>query len=412
MKWKKIVSAALLFALSTSTLVGCGTSRNDSSGESSDKNKAGKEVTMWYYWENQEQRDGMDKVIEKYNKEQDRYEITAKYVPFADFKKQLSIGASASELPDIAVLDSPDHASYASMGIFADLTGKFDLSAYYDAPVNSCMLDNKLYGVPFGANCLALYYNEDMLAQAGLSVPSTWGELKTAAKALTTDKTTGLAFCSVQNEEGTFNFMPWLWSAGVTSYDIDSEEGIHALSYVKDLISEGVMSKECINWTQGDVMNQFISGNVAMMINGPWQIPSIEKEATDLNWKVALIPKDKEYASVIGGENYAVIKGGNEEGALDFLAYATQEDTVRELMTTVGYISANKKIAEVQYEKNSPYQIFVEELQYAQARGPLAKWPSVSDAISLAFNKVIIGEASPEDAAKEAQDVIDSIVQK
>lgn len=412
MKWKKIVSAALLFALSTSALVGCGTSRNDSSGESSDKNKAGKEVTMWYYWENQEQRDGMDKVIEKYNKEQDRYEITAKYVPFADFKKQLSIGASASELPDIAVLDSPDHASYASMGIFADLTGKFDLSAYYDAPVNSCMLDNKLYGVPFGANCLALYYNEDMLTRAGLSVPSTWGELKTTAKALTTDKTTGLAFCSVQNEEGTFNFMPWLWSAGVTSYDIDSEEGIHALSYVKDLISEGVMSKECINWTQGDVMNQFISGNVAMMINGPWQIPSIEKEAADLNWKVALIPKDKEYASVIGGENYAVIKGGNEEGALDFLAYATQEDTARELMTTVGYISANKKIAEAQYEKNSPYQIFVEELQYAQARGPLAKWPSVSDAISLAFNKVIIGEASPEDAAKEAQDVIDSIVQK
>ena len=46
-----------------------------------------------------------------------------KYIPFADFKKQLSIGASA-ELPDLVIIDSPDHASYAAMGIFADISDK------------------------------------------------------------------------------------------------------------------------------------------------------------------------------------------------------------------------------------------------------------------------------------------------
>ena len=88
-------------------------------------------------------------------------------------------------------------------------------------------------------------------------------------------------------------------------------------------------------------MNQFISGNVAMMINGPWQIAAMREEAPDLNWKVALIPQDKEYASALGGENYAVISGGNEEGALKFLEYATAKEQVEYLMGALGYTSAD-----------------------------------------------------------------------
>lgn len=410
MKLKKALAMGLATVMAVGMLAGCGSSDGSSAGDGSSEGEASKDVTIWYYWETEGHQVALDKVIQDYNESQDAYEVTAKYVPFADFKKQLSIGASADELPDIAILDSPDHASYASMGIFEDLTGKFDVDNYYEGTVNSCTLDDKLYGVPFGANCLALYYNEDMLNAAGCSVPTTWDELMDTAKALTTDSVSGLAFCSVQNEEGTFNFVPWLWSTGASSYEMDSEGGIKALTFAKELIDSGVMSKECTNWTQGDVMNQFISGNVAMMVNGPWQIPTMQEEAPDLNWKVTLIPKDSEYASVLGGENYAVIKGGNTEGALDFLQYATAEDQVKFLMDAFGYISADQTIAENQFEEGSPYEPFVEELQYAQARGPLAEWPSVSDAISLAFNEVMTGASTPEDAAAKAQETIDGIV--
>ena len=89
-----------------------------------------------------------------------------------------------------------------------------------------------------------------MMDAAGLTPPTTWDELKDTAAALTKDKVTGLAFCSVQNEEGTFNFMPWVWSTGTDSYTIDSEGGKKALTLAKDLIDSGSMSKECINWTQ------------------------------------------------------------------------------------------------------------------------------------------------------------------
>lgn len=95
---------------------------------------AADDITLWYYWETEGHQKALDEMIATYNESQDAYNLTAKYVPFADFKKQLSIGASASELPDLVILDSPDHASYASMGIFADLTGKFDVSTYYEGP--------------------------------------------------------------------------------------------------------------------------------------------------------------------------------------------------------------------------------------------------------------------------------------
>lgn len=412
MKLRKLAAIGLAAAMMTGMLADCGSSGSSDEASGSDGGtETAKDVTIWYYWETEGHQVALDKVIEDYNNSQDTYEVTAKYVPFADFKKQLSIGASADELPDIAILDSPDHASYATMGIFEELTGKFDVDSYYDGAVNSCTLDGKLYGVPFGVNCLGLYYNEDMLNAAGCSVPTTWDELMETAKAVTTDSVSGLAFCSVQNEEGTFNFTPWLWSTGASSYEMDSKGGIKALTFAKELIDSGVMSKECINWTQGDVMNQFIAGNVAMMVNGPWQIPTMQSEAPDLNWKVTLIPKDTEYASCLGGENYAVVKGGNTEGALDFLEYATEEDQVKYMMDAFGYISANRTIAESQFKADSPYQPFVEELQYAQARGPLADWPSVSDAISLAFNEVMTGTSTPEDAAAKAQETIDGIVE-
>lgn len=62
------------------------------------------------------------------------------------------------------------------------------------------------------------------------------------------------------------------------------------------------------------------------------------------------------------------------------------------------------------FEADSPYQPFVEELNYAMPRGPLAEWSGVSDAISLAFNQMITGTATPEDAAAQAQETIDGIV--
>lgn len=421
---KKIIAMLLALAMSATMLAACSSNETTVTDPAQDSTTADttdtsdpapaetQDVELWYYWETEGHQVALQAAIDDYNASQDAYAVTAKYVPFADFKKQLSIGAVAEELPDMVILDSPDHASYASMGIFADLTDKVDVSAYYEGPVASCTYDGKLYGVPFGVNCLALFYNEDMLADAGLEVPTTWSELQAAATALSDGTRYGFAFSALQNEEGTFNFMPYVWSAGADYTNFNSDAGIKALTFAQDMVSSGAMSKECINWTQGDVMNQFISGNVAMMVNGCWQIPTMRAEAPDLNWGVSLIPMcdDGQYASAIGGENYAVIEGGNVDGAVDFLNYMMDETVMTELLASFGYIASIDAIAQNQFGDDADYLAFVEQMTYAKARGPHENWPSISDAISLAFNKVMTDTAAPADAAAEAQATIDSVL--
>ena len=370
------------------------------------------DVVIWYYWETVGHQKALDHIITEFNNKQSAIKVSAKYVPFADFKKQLSIGAAASELPDLVILDNPDHASYASMGIFADITGKFDVSTYYPGPVNSCTLNGRLYGVPFGSNDLVLFYNEDMLKEAGVSVPTTWNELLDAAAKCTKGNVSGFAHSSLQNEEGTFNFLTWLWSTGATSYEIGTANGIKALTQVQKMVQNGGMTVEAINWTQGDTMNQFISGNLAMMINGTWQIPTMREEVPDMHWNVAPIPQDKVQASGLGGENYAVIAGGNEAAAIEFLKYATSKDVCLYMMEKMGYISSDSTIAEGQFGDDPVYQVFVDEMKYAGARGPLPEWPDISDAISLAFNEVMTGASTPEKAAAKAQATIDAILGK
>lgn len=423
---KRLLTGLLTLTMGAALLAGCGSSgdtetttkSNDTTSEDAattdtetETADASGDVTIWYYWETEGHQKALNKVIDDFNASQDAITVEAKYVPFADFTKHLSVGASAGALPDLVILDNPDHASYAAMGIFADLTDRFDVSTYYDGPVNSCTLDGKLYGVPFGSNDLVLFYNEDMLADAGCEVPTTWEELAEVAKATTKDNVHGFAHSALLNGEGTFNFLCWTWSTGVTSYEMDSEGGIKALNFMDQLVKDGSFPEEAINWTQGDTMNQFISGNLAMMLNGTWQIPTMREEST-VNWNVAPIPKDTIQASGLGGENYAVIAGGNEEAAITFLQYATSPEPCTYLMNAMGYISSNSTIAETQFEGDDVYQVFVDQMQYAQARGPLPEWPDISDAIALAYNEVITGKSTPADAAAKAQASIDAIVQQ
>jgi multiple sugar transport system substrate-binding protein len=375
-----------------------------------------KTVTIWSYWETVKHQETLAKVCKDYNASQDKVEVVVKYVPFADFKKQLSIGAVASELPEIVIIDNPDHASYAAMGIFADITDKVaawpGLDQYFEGPLNSCKLNGKLYGIPFGSNCLSLYYNEDMLKAAGVAPPKTWDELKDVALKTTKGNVRGFGISSLQNEEGTFGFLCWLWGTGNTSFQIGNANGIKALSLVRDLAKSGAMPKEVINWTQGDTMNQFISGNLAMMVNGPWQVPTMRQQAPDLKWNVVQLPVGAIPASDLGGENFGVIKGDKVDEALAFIKYATEAERIKTYINEFGYIASRKDVAAGQFTSDPVMKVFAAQMASAQPRGPHPRWPEISDALSLAMNESIIGIATVEAAAAKAQKTIDAIVKK
>ena len=67
---------------------------------------------------------------------------------------------------------------------------------------------------------------------------------------------------------------------------LDSEAGVRALTMFTDMIKDGSMPKDVVNWTQGDIPTQFINGKVASMVMGCWRIQWLKNNAPDLNWDV------------------------------------------------------------------------------------------------------------------------------
>ena len=101
---------------------------------------------------------------------------------------------------------------------------------------------------------------------------------------------------------------------------------------MQEMISDGSWSKEVVNWTQSDVNNNFIAGNLAMQQNGPWQIPGITKDAPDLKYGVTVLPKKDaaggQATSILGGENMGVVAKDDTAGAVAFLKYYDQTDVM------------------------------------------------------------------------------------
>ena len=331
-----------------------------------------------------------------------------------DYEKQLTLGIASGELPDLVILDGCGMASFIQLGLFGDISdADINWDEYMEGPMESTMLDGKHYGIPFATNCTALFYNKDLFDAAGIDYPdenTTWDEFHEMAKALTKDGVSGNA--ATNTDEGTFQCLQWLYTAGGSYTDI--EDGVDAYKLMQEMIEDGSWTKECVNWTQSDVNNNFMAGNLAMQQNGPWQIPGIEANAPDLNYGVTVLPKkdaDSEQAtSILGGENMGVVNKDDTSGAEAFLKYYDQTDVMVDAMKQYGSYPPKTEAAKDSYWTDDPIQkAFLTQIDTSIPRGPSAAWPSYSSAIQTGFQEVMTSAKTPEQAAKDTQAAVDAV---
>ena len=175
------------------------------------------------------------------------------------------------------------------------------------------------------------------------------------------------------------------------------------------------MPKDVINWTQGDCNNQFISGGLAMQVNGPWNVATIQNLAPDKNWGVALVPKadDGVYASVLGGENFGVTTAcENVDAAVEFLTYLMSKDVSANFCEAGGKFSprADSSASKEIWTTDPVFSVFAEEMQYAMPRGPHPRWPEISTAISVAQHEAFTGVKTPQEALDTAAATVTAIL--
>ena len=393
-------------------LAACSGTKTDSADSGS---ASGGQVTveMWDYLSGETANDSINAAIAEFEKANPDIKVKRTTFAFADLSKSILQGSVGGQVPDVAVVDVVDNQNFASLGMLKDLSNDgINKSDFFEGPWSSVVYEGKTYGIPLNSNNLALYYNKQMLKDAGVEVPTDWASLKEVAKKTTKGDVKGIAISAVKSESATFQVLPFVWQTGGDLKDY-ATSGATALAYLRGLIDDGSMSEAVTNYTQEDARTQFITGKSAMMINGPWELATLTKNA-QFDWDVAPLPKDKRAATSMGGENVVVMNGAKQSDAAVKLAkYLTSAEGAKIYCDGSGQLSSRPDLkGKLKLSEDAKNKVFESQLADAHARAYGKDYPKISEAIQLSMQEALTGASTPEAAAKKAADTITPLLPK
>lgn len=336
--------------------------------------------------------------------------IKREHVPGKDLIQKVLQQSSSKTLPDVLMLDNPDVQEIAATGGLSPLSDyDVDTSGFAQGILDAASYEGEVYGLAPTVNTLGLFYNEELLAAKGVTPPTTWDELKTAAAALTEGDTYGLAFSSIATYEGSWQFLPFMWTNGGDETDLTSPEVAEALQLQVDLVDAGSASTSVINWSQADVKDQFMAGKAAMMINGPWQIPALNEDP-DLKYASVQVPVNTAGQTPIaplGGEVWTVPVTGDDAKqakAAEFVECISSDENQLALAEARFTVPTKTALAEEYVAKVPEMAAFTEQVANARSRtGELGEeWPEAATQIYTAIQLALTGQATPAEAFDQA----------
>lgn len=345
-------------------------------------------------------------------------------VPFADLDAKLLTQAAGHDLPSILAVDNPFVPTMISTGEMVALSSLkgFSTQGYFPAVIQEGLSGGKYYSYPVaGANSIALMYNISMLKAAHVSPPKTWAQLVTDAKALTTSQHYGIALTCEAAEDTTWQWEPFFWSDGGQWSSIASAPGVQALSLWKELVTDGSASKACLTWSQTpSATGQFISGKAAMMVNGPWNFPTLNLAHMYYGKQFGIVPVPVRVAGQhvvvpLGGEDWMLSDTGNSASQQLAFQYISGLQAPAEELTfakAFGYLPGKEAVAKTYLQQAGPeWSVYINQTKFARPRtlGYGVKYPKISLAVWTAIQAALSGSASVQSALSTAQTQIKSI---
>jgi multiple sugar transport system substrate-binding protein len=373
-------------------------------------------------------------LVDEFNKSHPDIHVTVRYVN-SDFALQkLTVALQGNEQPDISYQYGSNMAQVATTPKVVDLTDRvnsdssFNWEDFFPAEREAATVDGRVLGIPALVDNLAVVYNKDLFKQAGLDEPTpdwTWADLEHAATTLTDPsiKQFGLAFPMDGSETTVWQYEAMLWEAGGdilnsdnTQAAFNSEAGVTALSTLQRLAKADALYED-FHPDAGKMEELFNSGNVGMIITGPWDLASFP----DVDYGVQIMPSFNDpsnHQSIAGPDNWVIFDNGPErvDAAWEFLSWFTAADQLARDSMATGHLPTRSSVTTLPafdgFSKKYPgVGTFVDNLNNVEkARPVLAAYPQISEALGQAVVKTILGQAEPQEAldgaAKEANGIL------
>ena len=297
---------------------------------------------------------------------------TAEVIAAQDLNQQLAQGFAAGSPPDVFYVSSDLVASYASNGsIEAYADDMENADDFYPNLRDAFTVDDTYYCAPKDFSTLALIINADAWAAAGLTdddVPTTWDELSTVAKTLTTGSQVGLSTSSEYQRLGAFMAQAGGGLVKDGEAAADSPENVEALDYVKSMQADGSY-KFAADVDAGWGGEAFGTGKAAMTIEGNWIKGALTNDYPDVDAIFAPLPEGPGGQGTLTFTNCWGIAADseNKEAAKAFVEYMTSADQQMEFASAFGVMPSVQSAADSYRTEFPDDAAFIDAADYAVA---------------------------------------------
>jgi len=336
--------------------------------------------------------------------------IEREAVPSSDYLSKVLQQSSSRTLPDVQMIDAQDLPAIATSGALSPLAER-DVSTdgVGDSVLSLGTVDDEVYGLAPTVGTIVLFTNDDMLAEAGLTAPTTWEELKSTAATLTSGDRYGVAFSAKNDGQGTYAYLPLLWSAGGSEDELDSAAAKSALQLEVDLVDAGSASQSTVQWGNSDVGDQFLTGKAAMAITSGTQMSKLDEDAS-LNYTITSIPVPEAGDTAIaplGGEVWTLPRSGDdarEAASAGLLSCIMSGDTQLSLAEQRRVVPADPDLDSKYLEKLPELADYVSVVRDGRSRTAILQdaWPTTNTAIWTAVQSAVTGQSSVDEALSVA----------
>ena len=236
-------------------------------------------------------------------------DLVVDVVSWNDIYTVVNTRVANGEAPDLLNIDV--FADYQADGLLlpaSEWVSEATYAKFFDSFLAESVVDGTVWAVPDLASARALYYNADILAAAGVEVPTTWDELTAACEAIKAyDANIYPWGVDMTTDEGQACFAYYAWNNGggftdaEGNWTLDSAANVEAVEYIVGLVNAGLTNADPTTETRYDLQEMFANGQVAMMI-GPNQISKYcESVENPINYGVASLPVNGDVAGASVG---------------------------------------------------------------------------------------------------------------
>ncbi|WP_277050459.1 ABC transporter substrate-binding protein [Ruania albidiflava] len=243
-------------------------------------------------------------LVEEFEEEYPNVTIDAQQTDFGNYITSITRSMSSDDAPDLAQYNPGAMRSLIPAGEVLDLSAYYDAygwdEAFPQASLDQLMSDDEamqfatgsLYAAPGALSVLGVFYNKDILADAGIDAPpQSLAEFEEALAAVQDNgdqpmSVGGLEVGGFQlwnlllNSTGeTQEYLDWVYGAPDSTIETDAAE--QAAQTISDWVDEGYISPSANATADSDALAEFTSGEAAFLVTGNWSAAAIDDELGD-----------------------------------------------------------------------------------------------------------------------------------